>query len=141
MTSQQGLTDYLFRRPESTFVPVGQPRKRPSGPQFAFLQNMGQIAGRSYWLPNLGSDEDIEITVQADVTDLENLVVSLNVKVAELQSAVEQQTKLLLAISQAYYWTPEWQEKERRAEAELQAGGGQVFDSAEALIQYLRSPK
>lgn len=35
---------------------------------------------------------------------------------------------------QAWFWTPEWQAGERRADEELRAGLGQYFDSEEAFL-------
>jgi hypothetical protein len=40
---------------------------------------------------------------------------------------------------QAWFWTPDWQEGEREADAQLAAGEGQVFDSDEAFVDHLRS--
>lgn len=40
---------------------------------------------------------------------------------------------------QAWFWTPEWLEGEREADAQVAAGDGQVFESDEAFIAHLRS--
>ena len=44
-------------------------------------------------------------------------------------------TPHVIPSSQEYYWTDEWQAAEAETVAELQAGGGQLFDnSADALL-------
>lgn len=35
---------------------------------------------------------------------------------------------------QAWFWTPEWQAKEREADADIAAGRGSFYDSAEAFL-------
>jgi AbrB family looped-hinge helix DNA binding protein len=47
--------------------------------------------------------------------------------------------------SQAWFWTPEWQAREREADADLAAGRVETFDSGEAFLDALdklaRAPK
>ncbi len=40
---------------------------------------------------------------------------------------------------QAWFWTPEWQEGEQEAEAELARGAGVVYCSTEDFISHLES--
>jgi antitoxin PrlF len=40
---------------------------------------------------------------------------------------------------QAWFWTPEWQEGEQEAEAELASGAGVVYHSTEDFISHLES--
>ena len=40
--------------------------------------------------------------------------------------------------TQAWFWTPKWQEGEREADADLAAGNSEFFESGEALIEALR---
>lgn len=47
--------------------------------------------------------------------------------------------KRLVNKSQAYFWTKEWQEGEREADADIKAGRAKVFDSAEELVKDLDS--
>lgn len=44
---------------------------------------------------------------------------------------------LLVAAEQAYFWTPAWQEKERAADADVEAGRYETFDSMEALLDFV----
>ena len=44
----------------------------------------------------------------------------------------------MIEASQAWYWTPEWQAKEREADEDIAAGRGEFFESGEAFLQALR---
>ncbi len=63
----------------------------------------------------------------------------LAVRVENLEGLVVESHKILLAFSQSYYWTPEWQEMEARADeaARLGLGLGKVYESVEDLIKDL----
>lgn len=41
--------------------------------------------------------------------------------------------------SQEYYWTKEWQEKEREVDEEVKAGREKIFDNVDDLIEDLLS--
>jgi hypothetical protein len=41
---------------------------------------------------------------------------------------------------QSYYWTEEWQEGERAADAEIAAGELERFDDVDAALEWLRTP-
>jgi AbrB family looped-hinge helix DNA binding protein len=45
--------------------------------------------------------------------------------------------KKLVDKSQAYFWTPKWQEAEREASEDIKAGRVKTFDSADELIKDL----
>ena len=47
--------------------------------------------------------------------------------------------KKLVDKSQAYFWTREWQEAERKADEDIRTGRVKTFDSVEQLIAELRS--
>lgn len=47
--------------------------------------------------------------------------------------------KKLIDKSQAYFWTKEWQEAEREADADIQAGRVKRFKSVDELRKYLDS--
>lgn len=44
----------------------------------------------------------------------------------------------LIPADQAWYWTPEWQAKEREADADIAAGGGTVYHSETEFLESLR---
>lgn len=46
--------------------------------------------------------------------------------------------KKLIDKSQAYFWTEEWQKRERQADEDKKAGRSVSFDSAEEAIRFLR---
>ena len=45
--------------------------------------------------------------------------------------------KKLIDKSQAYFWTPEWQEGEHKASADIKAGHVKVFDTIDELLDDL----
>lgn len=45
--------------------------------------------------------------------------------------------KKLIDMSQAYFWTPKWQEGERLADEDIKDGRVKIFDSAEELMKDL----
>ena len=48
-----------------------------------------------------------------------------------------QEQPIAVSKSQAYYWKRSWQEAEREALAEIEAGRARTFPNAEAVIRYL----
>ena len=44
----------------------------------------------------------------------------------------------LIDSTQAWFWTPEWQEGEREADADRAAGNTEFFESGDELIEALR---
>jgi AbrB family looped-hinge helix DNA binding protein len=64
----------------------------------------------------------------------------------ELDIRIEDETARLLPIrtikvprDQAWFWTKEWQEKERQADEDIAAGNFRDFESLDALMKELRS--
>ena len=45
--------------------------------------------------------------------------------------------KKLIDASQAYFWTEQWQEEERKAEEDIRAGRVREFDSVADAVEYL----
>ncbi len=43
----------------------------------------------------------------------------------------------MIDASQAWFWTPEWQEGERQADAEIAAGVGTRFEGDEEFLAFL----
>lgn len=63
-----------------------------------------------------------------------------DVFVAEVRGADEivLRRKQLIDASQAYFWTPDWQEGEREAQVDIRRGRVKRFRSAKALIADLK---
>lgn len=61
----------------------------------------------------------------------------LDKRVHKLETLLERVYDLALATSQAYYWTPEWQARERRADEDARLGRSTLYSSAEELIKDL----
>ena len=50
---------------------------------------------------------------------------------------IEIRPMMLVEKSQAWFWTPEWQEKERAADADYAAGRFRTHDNTEAFLEAL----
>lgn len=79
--------------------------------------------------------------IQEDVPpgDLYELITVLNLRMVRVEETLKTIQKVFLAFSQSYYWTPEWQAKEARADKEAALGKSRMFDSSEDLIADLKS--
>lgn len=72
-----------------------------------------------------------------EVKALRKTVQELSGRVECLEGLARDSHKILLALSQAYYWTAEWQAKEERADEDDALGRAKVCESVEELIQEL----
>jgi AbrB family looped-hinge helix DNA binding protein len=61
--------------------------------------------------------------------------------VVEEDGTVRLVPQVAIERSQAYFWTPRWQEWERQAEEDIKAGRVKKFDSVEDLIADLESDR
>lgn len=94
----------------------------------------GKRRAREIVLVDPGQEE--KLIVLLDVSkDLQRTVSSLEKKVQRLETLLEQTHTIALGISQTYYWTPEWQDKERRADEDARSGRSKRYSSAEELIR------
>ena len=50
---------------------------------------------------------------------------------------IEMRTQMAVPVSQSWFWTKEWQQREREAEDDIAAGRVQSFDDAQALLDAL----
>ena len=71
------------------------------------------------------------------IKTLQQTVDQLTNKVQILEALMSESHQILLAFSQSYYWTPEWQAKEDRADEDARLGRSQQYQSAEDLIAEL----
>ena len=56
-------------------------------------------------------------------------------KVQKLEKLVEDTYEIILAFSQSYYWTPEWQGMEARADEDRRLGRFKRYDDVEEFIR------
>ena len=66
--------------------------------------------------------------------DLQQTVDTLVDKVRVLERLVSESHQMILAFSQSYYWTSEWQAKENRADEDDRLGRSRQYSSVEELI-------
>ena len=62
------------------------------------------------------------------------IVQKLSDKVQSIERLLEDMNKMMLAMSQSYYWTPEWQAREERADADAALGRSKQYDCVEEMI-------
>ncbi len=71
----------------------------------------------------------------AELGDLKKQVDGLADKLQAMEEMVKESNEILVAFSQSYYWTPEWQAKEARAEEDLRLGRFKTYDDVEEFIK------
>lgn len=74
-------------------------------------------------------------SVLAEVDDLKSQVRNLTEKLESIEEIAKESNEILVAFSQSYYWTPEWQKKEARAEEDLREGRYKQYDDVEEFIR------
>ena len=79
-------------------------------------------------------DDKLETALQ-EAKALRRTVSDLSARVQTLEELVAESHKVILAFSQSYYWTPEWQVKEARADEDLRLGRFKQYDDAEDFIR------
>lgn len=72
-----------------------------------------------------------------ELKGLRKTVRELSGRVENLEELVKESHKVILALSQTYYWTAEWQAKEERADEDEALGRAKRYESVEALLQEL----
>ena len=72
---------------------------------------------------------------QADLREGDVLEVSV-----EADGSLRLVPKMLVERSQAYFWSQRWQQGEREAEADIQAGRTHRFQDIEAALEFLDRP-
>ena len=71
---------------------------------------------------------------QMEAAALRTTVKTLVERVQNMERLLEDTNKMMLAMSQSYYWTPEWQAKEERADADAKLGRSKLYASVEDAI-------
>ena len=80
------------------------------------------------------TDEKLDEALQ-EIKALKKTVEELSKRLDGLEEPVKESHAILIAFSQSYYWTPEWQAKEKRADEEARLGLGKVYDDVEEFIK------
>lgn len=80
-----------------------------------------------------------QVTIPKDIRDKLRLREGMTVFFETDDGAVRIVPAVLVPKDQRWFWTKEWQTKEREADEELQAGKGRTFKNVRALIRNLRS--
>ncbi|MDE2938773.1 MAG: hypothetical protein OXR67_07605 [Chloroflexota bacterium] len=78
---------------------------------------------------------DSMVVNRRDLTELNKKVTELTDQVRALEELVAESHKVILAFSQSYYWTPEWQAKEQRADEDERLGRFKQYDDVEEFIR------
>ena len=79
------------------------------------------------------------MTIPADIRQAARLEEGDPVEVEIVDGGILLRPMKLIDASQAWFWTPEWQEGERQADADIAAGRGMRFENDEDLLAYLDS--
>ena len=80
-----------------------------------------------------------QITLPATIRRAAGIDIGDYVEVSVTDEGLVLKVKHLIDKSQAYFWSAEWQQAEREAQADLNEGRSQRFDSVEELIADLDS--
>ena len=83
-----------------------------------------------------------QITIPKEVFEKLRLEVGDFLEVEVIEEGLLLIPKKLISKDQSWFWTKEWQEKEKEADEAIAKGGiSGPFESAEELIQHLRRPR
>lgn len=78
-----------------------------------------------------------QVTIPADVRRAARLEEGDPVEVEVVEDGILLRPMKMVDASQAWFWTPEWQEGERQADEDIAAGRVMRFESDEELLAYL----
>ena len=87
---------------------------------------------------NPASQKEKLDTALAELADLKNQVKGLTDKLEAMEEMVKESNEILVAFSQSYYWTPQWQAMEAQAEEDLRAGRFKQYDDVEDFIREMK---
>jgi antitoxin PrlF len=78
------------------------------------------------------------ITIPSSIRRAARLEEGDPVEVELTEDGILLRPKKVIDATQAWFWTPEWQAKEREADEDHAAGRSEVFESGEAFLAALR---
>ena len=79
-----------------------------------------------------------QVTIPADIHNRARFEEGDVVEFELAEDGVLLRIKKLVDASQAWFWSPEWQQMEREAEEDIVAGDTERFESARDLVSALR---
>jgi AbrB family looped-hinge helix DNA binding protein len=80
-----------------------------------------------------------QVTIPADIRAQAHLEEGDPVEVVVVPEGVLLRPRKVIDATQAWFWTPEWQDGEREAATESAAGSGTTYESDEAFLGSLDS--
>ncbi|CAN5763925.1 AbrB/MazE/SpoVT family DNA-binding domain-containing protein [soil metagenome] len=80
-----------------------------------------------------------QVTIPVEIRRAARLEEGDPVEVEIVEDGILLRPMKLIDATQAWYWTPEWQSGERRADAEIAAGLGDRYESDEEFLEALRA--
>lgn len=80
-----------------------------------------------------------QVVIPEAVRKKVNLEIGDTLEVEEKDGAVILKPVMVIDKSQAYFWSEEWQEGEKEAEAAKQKGSYKDFKKADAAVKWLKS--
>jgi antitoxin PrlF len=80
-----------------------------------------------------------QVTIPAHIRDAARLEEGDPVEVEIVEDGILLRPKKLIDASQAWFWTPEWQAGERRADEDIAAGRVERFETDEEFFAALKA--
>jgi antitoxin PrlF len=78
-----------------------------------------------------------QITIPSDIRKAARLEEGDPIEVEIVEDGILLRPGKVIDATQAWFWTPDWQAREREAAADLTAGRGRVFESSEEFLSSL----
>ena len=80
-----------------------------------------------------------QVTIPADIRRATRLEDGDPVEVVVVEEGILLRPQKVIDATQAWFWTPEWQEKEREADEDIAAGRVERFESDEEFLAALEA--
>jgi len=80
-----------------------------------------------------------QLTIPVEIREATRLEEGDPVEVEIVPEGILLRPMKVIDATQAWFWTPEWQQKEREADQDIAAGRIERFDSDEAFLEALRT--
>lgn len=80
-----------------------------------------------------------QVTIPKRVRERYNLEEGDLLEYEEREEGILLKPRKLIDPTQAWFWTPEWQKREREADEDIEAGRVKRFADAEELVEELRA--